>query len=748
MSGRGTVTLSSTTWPWPLDLATYDRAPDLEPRERDALCHLVVGRRAVLWARYPPAPLERLRQPLQDALEMVRASPHLEAELLSTVARAMWERQRTYWGWAPNDWREVVGTSARAFFRQHGMAGRSVLIAIGYLLRCQLDLPRLALETPTTVAAKVFGRAPVDAAIDKVMHIAAGWGYGEKALRTDLPAAIAWVLLVSESPRLEDVRVETIADLAARDLVSRYSRRGFALLARVLAAHGRSGVSPSLVMRENRPLDITANVSREWIDWCQRWYDTTTLEPPTRRQYHRELLLVGRWLGRTHPDVTSPSQWTRELAATYVAAVDRLTVGARSAATVRPHYHAGKPLTPGTKAHYLKILATFLQECQEWGWIARRFDPHRALAPPRAIRAQLGPNPRVLAREIWLKLAWAAQHLVESDLPNEITGYWYPLTLVRALAQTWLWAGLRSDELSRLRVGCCQRATDGSGAHGCDVLSVPPNKTSNAFTKPVNQEVGAAIRAWERVRPDQPAFLDAKTGEVVHYVFAYRGRRVAKGYFTEALIPLLCRKAGIAEADARGRITSHRARATMATELAGQLTTFELRDWLGHKKIESALYYVRVSPTQLIQAYEKAEQASRTLREIPVLLDPQAIQSGAAANGEPWRYYDLGHGYCTYTFWAQCPHRLACVRCPYYQPKDAQRIALLEAQGHLERLRQTVPLSDEEQTIVDGDRRALESLLVRLQDVPTPAGPTPRQLARIGKIELPVVPMPVSQGME
>jgi hypothetical protein len=595
---------------------------------------------------------------------VVGARPALQTELLGILARAMWERQRTYWGWAPEDWRDVVGTSAREFFRQHGMAGRSALVATGYVLRCQLDLRRLALETPATMAAKVIGRAPVDATIDKVMQIAAGWGYGEAALRTDLPAAIAWVLLVSESPRLEDVQMETVADLAARDLVSRYSRRGFALLTRVLATVGRAGPSPWAVMRADRRVDLIADVAPAWVDWCQRWYDTTTLEPPTRGQYHRELLLVGRWLGRTHPKVTSPSQWTRELAAAYVAAVDRLPVGARSAATVPPHYHAGKPLTPGTKAHYLKVLATFLQDCQEWGWIARRFDPHRSLATPRAIQAQLGPNPRVLAREVWLKLAWAAEHLTESDLPSETTGYCYPLPLVRALGQSWLWAGLWSDELSRLRVGCCQRASDASGTHGCDVLSVPPNKTSNALTKPVNHEVGEAIRAWERVRPDQPAFLDAKTGEVVHYLFAYRGRRVAKGYCTEALIPLLCRKAGIAAVDARGRITSHRARATMATELASQLTSFELRDWLGHKKLESALHYVKVSPTQLIQAYEKAEQASRTLREIPVLLDPQAVHNGAAANGEPWRYYDLGHGYCTYTLWAQCPHRRACVRCP------------------------------------------------------------------------------------
>ncbi len=41
----------------------------------------------------------------------------------------------------------------------------------------------------------------------------------------------------------------------------------------------------------------------------------------------------------------------------------------------------------------------------------------------------------------------------------------------------------------------------------------------------------------------------------------------------------------------------------------------------------------------------------------------------------------------------------------------------------------SVPLTDDERDAVDDGQAALDRLLKRLADVPTPAGPTPRQLA-------------------
>jgi hypothetical protein len=98
------------------------------------------------------------------------------------------------------------------------------------------------------------------------------------------------------------------------------------------------------------------------------------------------------------------------------------------------------------------------------------------------------------------------------------------------------------------------------------LLDVPAHKTGAPFTKPVDPLVGRAIEAWAAVRPTQPPLVDARTGEQVAILFCLRAKRVAREYFNTALIPALCRKAGVPQADAR-RITSHRARSTIASQL-------------------------------------------------------------------------------------------------------------------------------------------------------------------------------------
>src|SRR5271170_6896588 len=58
--------------------------------------------------------------------------------------------------------------------------------------------------------------------------------------------------------------------------------------------------------------------------------------------------------------------------------------------------------------------------------------------------------------------------------------------------------------------------------------------------------------------------------------------------------------------------------------------------------------------------------------EKPIPRSQETIRSGTAAK-EPWKYYDLGHGYCTYDFFDQCPHRMACARCAFHEPKASAK---------------------------------------------------------------------------
>jgi hypothetical protein len=68
---------------------------------------------------------------------------------------------------------------------------------------------------------------------------------------------------------------------------------------------------------------------------------------------------------------------------------------------------------------------------------------------------------------------------------------------------------------------------------------------------------------------------------------------------------------------------------------------------------------------------------------------------------------------------------MACVKCSFYQPKDSTSPALLEGKNNLLRMRQEIPLGESEIAALDDGISALESLLSRLANVPTPAGPTP-----------------------
>ena len=71
---------------------------------------------------------------------------------------------------------------------------------------------------------------------------------------------------------------------------------------------------------------------------------------------------------------------------------------------------------------------------------------------------------------------------------------------------------------------------------------------------------------------------------------------------------------------------------------------------------------------------------------------------------------------------------MACAKCDFYMPKLSTAALLLEGKQNLLRLLQEIPLGDVEQAAVEDGVAAYESLLLKLADVPTPAGPTQRQL--------------------
>lgn len=766
-----------SSWTLPIETSRYNRAPELNPCERKALESLAAS--SGRWWDSPgekaraTRALDRLLRPLRDACAVIDGAAGSKDAAVAALLRSMAYHGRTFWGWGNATWTEVLGVNQAAFLRAHPHAdgdSRQYMAAIGYLLGCLTDVRIMGSFKRIPLAFKVFGREQVEPALRAVRGALASWGYAASG-HDDLCATVCETLLLNGSPRLEDLTAAFLDELRCGPGVSEERRSRLFQIGRALAALGildhalppGAGVLPEPAgVARVKPDDADA----EWLAWVQRWEATSTLSASTRRGVRTCLVKAGRWLRDHHPDVTRPDQWSLDLAVAYVGAIDRMRIGDYTTRRSALRSRLGSPLSARAKEAYLGAMRQFFRDCQEWGWIPRRFDPGRALATPRSVKALIGPAPRAIADDIWAKLLWAGLNLSADDLvvhggirvardlrdgsratsatssKHAVTGStYYPLDLLRALAVVWLFAGLRADEITRLRVGCVrwQRedvtvpSTGETLSKGAVcLLDVPVHKTGHAFTKPVDPLVGEAIAAWERARPPQPALPDRKTGEPVQLLFCYRARGLTREFLNDSLIPLLCRKAGVPVQDARGSISSHRARSTIASQLFNArdpMSLFELQAWLGHRSAASTQHYVALTPTRLAKAYADAGYFARNVRAIEVLIDQEVVKSAAAAAGETWRYYDLGHGLCTYEFFAQCPHRLACARCDFYVPKASSRGQLLESKTGIVRFLQEIPLTDEERLAAEGDLAATDRLVSRLANEPTPSGHTPRELA-------------------
>jgi integrase len=729
-----------------VDLHAYDRTPELtvaEAAELDLYTRIFEISKNVQTQHFQTK-LQRLVRPLCDVMDVIAPRTDIRGETINAFLRESYHRGRSYWGWTNEEWLDTLMKH-----RRH----RPVYMAVAYVLGGFTDLHAIQdrVFRQYDFAKKVFGEEAIGVAIRRVQSKLADWGYAEVMLEEFVPRSVCEALLANRSPRLEDLSRELLEIVRGRNIALNV-HRCLVAVSEVLVSFGilEKSLAPTKIREPEYGPDILQGVPEEWAHHCEYWRRTSARGARTLTHGYYWLLHVGRWLGREHPEAASPAAWTPELAVECVAVIGRLKTGDWAGRTdqILPS-RLGKPTAASTVAGRLGLVRAFFLDLQEWGTIPRRFDPRRYLRTPRSIRARLGPNPRVIADDIWAKLLWAGLNITEEDLPachfankRECRTCFYPLSMVRALVIVWLFAGLRRDEIHRLRVGCVRWQPDTMGAPaqsgGVCFLDVPVNKTAAPFTKPVDRVIGDAVAVWEKERPKQPKRLDVKTGESVDFLFLYRGKRLGLGYLNMRLIPALCRKAGIPTEDVRGNITSHRARSTIASQLFNArepMSLFELQEWLGHRTPSSTQHYVKITPTKLARSYSDAGYFHRNLRTIEVLIDRDVVARGAAAQ-EPWKFYDLGHGYCTYEFFDHCPHRMACAKCDFYRPKSSTEAQLLEGKANLLRMQQTIPLEEAELAAVEDGVAAIERLLVQLADVPTPAGPTPRQLQASGLVEI------------
>lgn len=744
-------------WQTPLDLDTYDRSSVLTEDEKKALCCIVSCHMRHSESRWPPETreqMQRLLRPLHDALTVGRYTDSTYYPLLRLLAREMYVRETSYWAWTLPQWVETIGLDLQAFERRHqnrrGDQLRQPLLYMAYILGGYSDFYTFPITRiyAYRTASRLFGVEGMNASFERLLAVITTWGYtGHGCSRDYLRYALARAVLANRSPHLEDLTLELLATLREQ-ADSEDLSTAFGLLSRVLV--DLTILDEHLPVRSQaRPVTERLNtqgVAAPWVAWCCSWHERSTLTPRIRDFYLYRLMHVGRWLAAHRPDVVTPEQWDYDVAVDYIAALETMKIGEWWAAK-RAHGHrpelVGKPFTAGTKDGYLTTLRRFFSDLQEIPHrapgeakartIGRHFNPMVALQTPRSIKNLIGPDPQVIDDAWWWKLLAAAETLTEVDIPHGGNGgLLYPLEFVRAVAVTWCYSARRSDEIKRLRVGCIRwqwedtMLSEDGGAIPADAicfLQIPVNKTNTAFTTAVSSLVGTAIEAWEKVRPPQPKTLDRKTNEMVDFLFSIRGQRMSSKYINDSIIPLLCERAGVPRMDKRGNITSHRARATIASlyyNAPEGLTFSELQQFLGHRHSRSTQAYVKPSPTKLAKSVQRANKHSRLVK---VLVDPSA-----AMQGEPAIFYDLGDGtFCGNPAWACCPHRMACIKCPMHV--GAELAQLIRARDGILNLLQEVPdLSEEEKAVAEGDRNTLNKLIEKYKDISAPPVPNERYI--------------------
>ena len=197
----------SSSWHWPVDIAHYDRSPDLGEAERAELKR-VMGRKP--FHLYPSTKvlLHRLLQPIQDVFTVTHLSPNICPDTVRVLVVEMYRRGKTFWAWSEEEWVDIIGPSYTAFARRYGRSygvgqhpARRELPVLAYLLCSLADIdPLLGPFAIAPIARKVFGKATIDAHVQQLTAALGAWGYREKN-HHDFIACLCYLLLRNRSPK-------------------------------------------------------------------------------------------------------------------------------------------------------------------------------------------------------------------------------------------------------------------------------------------------------------------------------------------------------------------------------------------------------------------------------------------------------------------------------------------------------------------------------------------------------------------
>jgi integrase len=289
------------------------------------------------------------------------------------------------------------------------------------------------------------------------------------------------------------------------------------------------------------------------------------------------------WLIEVEPGMTTFADVTRDHLLAYASALNE----ARGERT-------GRLLSPRTKRWHLNAVSGFFRDAAGWEW--EDMPKHRLLATH-----DLPKMPRPLPRYIPDgQLAALMEEIRALECPYKRTA----LLLAR-------WSGARRGESQRLDIDCLDCYPDGTGR-----LRLPAGKTRKERMVPLNEEAAEAVRALQAVRASDPdrAFFDEPSGSLTRYLFVRHGKPLSSHYLFERPLRAISDALGLAGADGCHKITAHRFRHTVGTQLAERGAKLHtIMAMLGHASVDMSLVYAQISDREVLRDYDSVLGSGATV---------------------------------------------------------------------------------------------------------------------------------------
>jgi integrase len=233
---------------------------------------------------------------------------------------------------------------------------------------------------------------------------------------------------------------------------------------------------------------------------------------------------------------------------TFAAVKHEHVIGWMNAMTTELSAKTGRPLNTRSQRGRVVRLAQFFKDAEDWAWPDV---PRWPLVAKRDLPRQPERIPRYIPRADLDRLMDAIRALSDP--------------FQRAAMIVARWSGARRSEIRRLATDCLDSYPDGTAR-----LRIPVGKTARERMIPLHDEASDALRTVLAIRADgaDRRLPDERTGELVRFVFVWRGKLMSERHLFGTPLKRVCEATGLVDSRGKPTITMHRFRHTISTELA------------------------------------------------------------------------------------------------------------------------------------------------------------------------------------